>query len=117
MIDLKKYLSAIQESIESMGQINTELNDKLGDTISSSADGFNSIREVLEKYSVEMPTSYEYDPEGDEIVFDLTENGVTIPGTYLYVIFYQTDDGRYDFFAEVCDEVKLNELMSEDTTE
>lgn len=117
MFNFENYLSVIQESIESMNQINTELNDKLGDTVSSCEDGFNSIREVLAKFKLDMPASYEYDPEGDEIVFDLTEDGVSIPGTYLYVIFYQTDDGRYDFFAEVCDEVRLNELMSEDTTE
>ena len=36
---------------------------------------------------------------------------------FLYVIYYLTDDGRYDFYAELTDEASINEIMSEEDEE
>ena len=33
---------------------------------------------------------------------------------YLYLIYYLTDDGRYEFYAELTDEEGLNEIMSDE---
>jgi hypothetical protein len=32
----------------------------------------------------------------------------------LYVLYYQTDDGNYDFYARVDDEEGIEEIISED---
>ena len=64
-----------------------------------------------------MPPAYEFDPEGDEIVFYLKEFGRTnnhnALNAYLYVLYYLTDDNRYDFYAEVTDEEKINEYIED----
>jgi hypothetical protein len=65
------------------------------------------------------------DAEGDEIVIRLDQFGRVIDFTnlisnkveeifYLYLIYYLTDDGRYEFYAELTDEEGLNEIMSDE---
>jgi hypothetical protein len=72
-----------------------------------------------------MPALYDADAEGDEIVIRLDQFGRVIDFTnlipnkvgeifYLYLIYYLTDDGRYEFYAELTDEEGLNEIMSDE---
>jgi hypothetical protein len=96
---------------ENLDQVNDELGEALDSYVPSIVDAFQTIRSILISNGLTMPETYEFDTEGDECVFELN------PGIYLYVIFYHTDDGQYDIFAEVTDEEGLAALMSEDTTE
>lgn len=97
--------------------INQFLRKELVGTVESPDDAFSKIRKILTRFFIEMPPAYEFDPEGDEIVFYLKEFGRTnnhnALNAYLYVLYYLTDDNRYDFYAEVTDEEKINEYIED----
>ena len=88
-------------------QVNAQLENQLQDTILSPESGIQKIRKVLSMFDMDMPALYDVDPEGEEMVFG-------IDGSYLYIIYALTDDGRYDFYAELTDEEGLNEIMSDE---
>jgi len=91
--------------------INRHLDNELDDTILSPESGIQKIRKVLARFGVDMPALYGTDPEGDEIVIDLEE----VDGKYyLYLIYALTDDGRYEFYAEIVDEEGLEEIESDE---
>lgn len=113
----KQYL-AEQESdqtVEDMPSIdssiideaNTQLENELQGTILSPESGIQKIRKVLAMFEMDMPALYDIDPEGEEMVFG-------IDGSYLYIIYALTDDGRYDFYAELTDEEGLSEILSDE---
>lgn len=104
---MKNYLT----EMEIFGQINDQLGQQLDELVPSVDQAFQTVRAILSLHGHSLQETLEYDTEGDELVFDLNT------GTYLYVIFYRTDDGLYDFFAEVTDEEGIEELMSEDEDE
>lgn len=108
-------------------QVNQFLDIQFREKVLTAEDGISRIRKSLHRFGFDLPALYEADPEGDEVVFDLQQFGVpTGPtptdtnvqppniDTYLYVIYYLTDDGYYDFLARVTDEEGLNELLSSD---
>jgi len=111
MITFNNYLV---ES-EHLDQVNDQLSQKLDNFVSSLSGAFEILIETLSAAGLSFELS-EYDEEGDELVFDLN-SGETSTGLFLYVIYYRTDDGQYDFYAEVTDEEGLDELMSEDEDE
>lgn len=113
----KQYL-AEQESdqtVENMPSIdssiideaNTQLENELQGPILSPESGIQKIRKVLAMFEMDMPALYDTDPEGEEMVFG-------IDGSYLYIIYALTDDGRYDFYAELTDEEGLSEILSDE---
>lgn len=73
--------------------------------------GFIKIKKVLELNSIDMPDVYDLDTEGDETVLELDSEN------YLYVLYYLTDEGYYDFYAEVTDENNVNDLLDSGTEE
>lgn len=73
--------------------------------------GFVKIRKVLELNSIDMPIVYDLDNEGDETVVELDSENL------LYVLYYLTDDGYYDFYAEVTDENSVEDLLDSGTEE
>jgi hypothetical protein len=77
----------------------------------SPESGIQKIRKTLSDFDFQFPALYEADSDGDEIVFQLNDVD------FLYVIYYLTDDGRYDFYAELTDEAGINEIMSEEDEE
>ena len=106
-------------------EINYRLDGELDDIFLSPESGIQRIRKVLHRFSLDMPALYDADAEGDEIVIQLDQFGHVIdftnlipdkiePTFYLYLIYYLTDDGRYDFYAELTDEDGLNEIMSDE---
>ena len=106
-------------------EINYRLDGELDDIFLSPESGIQRVRKVLHRFSLDMPALYDADPEGDEIVIQLDQFGHVIDFThlipnkveetfYLYLIYYLTDDGRYDFYAELTDEDGLNEIMSDE---
>ena len=106
-------------------EINYRLTNELYGSFLSPEGGIQSIRKVLHRYGFDMPALYDADAEGDEIVIRLDQFGRVIDFTnlipnkveeifYLYLIYYLTDDGRYEFYAELTDEEGLNEIMSDE---
>jgi hypothetical protein len=114
----KKYLDEMvaiendQEEMESeesedLSQVNFRLADELDDTFISPESGILAIRKVLEKFDLELSALYGVNPEGEEIVIDIGE-------TSLYILYNPTDDGRYEFYAEIGDEERMEELLSDE---
>ena len=92
----------------SIVEVNQLLETELDKPFVSPQSGILAIRKVLQILSTGMPALYDANPEGDEVVYDL-DNGLSI-----YLIYSPTDDGYYEFYAEVGDEERMNELMSEE---
>jgi hypothetical protein len=106
-------------------EINYRLDGELDDIFLSPESGIQRVRKVLHRFSLDMPALYDADAEGDEIVIELDQFGHVLdfthlipnkiePTFYLYLIYYLTDDGRYDFYAELTDEDGINEIMSDE---
>ena len=91
-------------------QINFLLDTDLEDSFSSPESGIQAIRKVLKRFDMELPALYGASSEGDEMVFEL-ENA------YIYILYYLTDDNRYEFYAEVGDDETMDELMSDEETD
>jgi predicted transcriptional regulator YdeE len=50
------------------------------------------------------------EPEGDEVVLDILGDTDSL----LYILYYQTDDGNYDFYACVDDAEGIEDIISKD---
>lgn len=101
-----------------VSEINTHLIRELNDMILSPESGIQKVRKVLHRYGFDMPALYEIDRDGDEVVFDLNQFWMEVdPSYYLYVLYYLTDDGYYDFYAEVTDYDGVQELLSDEGEE
>ena len=116
-MSFKKYLAEMDsdQTIEPMPaldnniveQVNAQLENELQGMILSPESGIQKIRKVLGMFDMDMPALYDTDAEGEEMVFG-------IDGSYLYIIYALTDDGRYDFYAELTDEDGLSEILSDE---
>ena len=95
------------EESEDLSQVNFRLADELDDTFISPESGILAIRKVLEKFDLELSALYGVNPDGEEIVTDIGE-------TNLYILYNPTDDGRYEFYAEIGDEERMEELLSDE---
>lgn len=97
--------------------VNQYLQKELTGTFESPDDAFFKIRKILLRFFIELPPVYDLDTEGDEMVFYLKEfqrtNNHSAIDAYLYVLYYLTDDGRYDFYAEVTDEENIEKFIEE----
>ena len=94
-------------------EINYRLTNELYQPFLSPEGGIQAIRKVLHRYGFDMPALYDADPEGDEIVFEVDQFGQENLSTNLYILYYLTDEGHYEFFAEVGDDARMDELMAE----
>lgn len=95
-------------NLDVAGAVNHDLDMELDDIILSPEIGFYKIRKVLHRYGFDLPALYDIEEEGDESVFDLHD------GSLLYVLYYLTDDGNYDFYAKLTDEAGVEEMLSKD---
>lgn len=115
----KQFLNSPEEAVElsemaddsSVFEVNRLLETELDKPFLSPQSGILAIRKVLQYVNLSIPALYEVDTKGDEIVLDL-ENGLS-----LYMIYGPSDEGYYEFYAEVGDEERMNELMSEEDEE
>ena len=94
-------------------EINFRLTNELYGPFLSPEGGIQSIRKVLHRYGFDMPALYDADPEGDEIAFEIEQFGQDNLATNIYILYYLTDEGHYEFFAEVGDDARMDELMTE----
>jgi len=90
-------------------EINRQLEMALKDVILSPQIGLYKVRKVLNRFGYDLPTSYVPDQDGDEVVLDIHGSD-----SLLYVLYYQTDDGNYDFYAHVDDDEGIEEILSKD---
>lgn len=95
---------------ESRSQINMAFDSQLNSEFSSPESGVQMIRRVLGDFGLEFPALYDLNTEGDEIIFSIDDY-------YLYIIYSLTDNGLYDFFAELVDDDGLIEILSDEGDE
>jgi hypothetical protein len=122
-------------------EINYRLVNELYEPFLSPEAGIQKIRKVLHRHGLDLPALYDANPEGDEIVIEVDQFGdplgdnvfsVTNWDAYnttpddddedgkkdiqysVYVLYYLTDEGHYEFYAEVGDENRMEELTSDE---
>ena len=110
LTELAMPMDSIVHDVAIEEAVNAQLDKELNDIILSPQIGFLKIRKVLRMFNLDIPTSYAVEQEGDEVVLDLLGNTDSL----LYVLYYQTDDGNYDFYACVDDEEGIEEIISKD---
>jgi len=98
------------EQSEDFSQINFRLANELDDTFISPESGILAIRKVLDNFDLDLSALYGTNPDGEEVIVDLDK-------TNIYILYSPTDDGRYEFYAEVGDEERMEELMSDEETD
>lgn len=96
---------------------NQYLQKELTATFESPDEAFFKIRKILFRFFIELPPVYDLDEEGDELVFYLKEfqrtNNHNAIDAYLYVLYYLTDDDRYDFYAEITDKENIEKFIED----
>lgn len=95
---------------KTMDQLNFLLDSELDSPFLSPESGIQAIRKVLKRFDIELDALYGASPDGDELAIELET-------AYIYILYYLTDDNRYEFYAEVGDEKTMNELMSDEETD
>jgi hypothetical protein len=94
-------------------EINYRLTNELYSPFLSPEGGIQAIRKVLHRYGFDLPALYDADPEGDELVIELNQFGQEDLASNIYILYYLSDEGHYEFFAEVGDDERMDELMDE----
>ena len=95
-------------------EANYRLTNELYTPFLSPEGGIQAIRKVLHRFGFDMPALYDADPEGDEIVFELDQYGLGDYETNIYILYYLTDEGHYEFYAEIGDDERMEELLSDE---
>ena len=94
-------------------EINYRLTNELYSSFLSPEGGIQAIRKVLHRFGFDMPALYDANPEGDEVAFEIEQFGQENLASNLYILYYLTDEGHYEFFAEVGDDARMDELLSD----
>ena len=107
----------LQFSSELIQSINFMLLTELNSLILSPEAGIQKIRKVLYQFGLDIPALYEASRDGDEVIFDVSdfftdsEDSLVL---YLYFIYYQTEDGNYDFHAELVEPDNLDDFLNDE---
>ena len=123
---------------------NLELSNELNDVIVSPYVGVQKIRKVLYRYALDLPALYDVDPQGDEVVIEVDQFGDTLGDNlfsnsnwdeynanptddnldgqkdeqcFVYILYYLTDEGGYEFYAEIGNNARMEELLSEEESD
>ena len=109
-----QFISEMESMASARDSLNQDLADGLENNFQNPEEGFEVIKAIFGNYGVgEVPLD-QLNPEGDEIALDVdTQDGSLI----LYVIYSLTDNGDYEFYAELTDDEGLEEIMSEEDDE
>jgi len=112
-MNFKSYLQGhVEESPFSDPQVRAEINhalmSEIDDTIMMTPEsGVQRMRKVLSRYSIDFPAFEDLDTDGDESIYELDAV------VYLYFIYYRTDDGNYEFHAEITNDEGIEEILSD----
>ena len=120
--------------------VNLRLVNELNQIFLSPESGIQAIRKVLARFGFDLPALYDADPEGDEVIIEIDQYGDILGDDpysevnwdkynanpedddgdgekdvqySIYILYYLTDEGHYEFFAEVGNDDRMEELMSE----
>lgn len=112
-------------------EMNYRLMNELGNNHLSPQSGIQAIRKVLHRFHFDLPALYDVDPESDELAIELDQFGQVFnyPETnelekgeqlskdpqvhYIYIIYYLTEKGNYEFYAEVVDADTLDDILAD----
>jgi len=117
MINFKLFLSeeesesTIVESVVDSSNfvgINDILYTQLEKRFLSPEAGFSEIKKILLENGIDLPLFFDIDPDGDEVVLDMSPYG----GQMLYVLYSLSDEGYYEFYAEITDDAGIEKLLS-----
>lgn len=101
-------------------KINSGFEEELTEKVLTPETGFQRIRKILFRFRMDIPAIYDLDSEGDELVLDvtpLTEPIDDFSDCALYVIYAPTEDGYYEFYAELTDNDGIEDLLSQEGDE
>jgi hypothetical protein len=101
-------------------KINLGFEEELTEKVLTPETGFQRIRKILFRFRMDIPAIYDLDSEGDELVLDvtpLTEPIDDFSDYALYVIYSPTEDGYYEFYAELTDNEGIEDLLSQEGEE
>jgi hypothetical protein len=104
-------ISALNPNV--ITEINFRLRNELNEILLTADQGIQKIRKTLHRYGFDLPAIYEADREGDELVIELNQFGFDDIESNIYILYYMTDRGVYDFYAEVGDDKRMDELLSD----
>ncbi len=107
--------NTIECSLEFINSVNSRLLAELDALILSPEAGIQKIRKVLYQFGLDMPALYDASRDGDEVLFDISDyfNDESKIQIYLYFIYYQTEDGNYEFHSELVCPDKLEEFLDD----
>jgi hypothetical protein len=95
--------------------VQTEINKALGRELNvilfSVDEGFQKIRKVLHRYGFDIPSLYEPDPDGDELVIEINQFGLDELPLNIYILYYRTDEGAFEFYSEIGNDDKMEKLI------
>jgi hypothetical protein len=114
-MNFKEFITESEESMPAMPGMDSDIRQKLNLLLLVELDkpvltieaGISKIRKILYLEGIAFESLSGLDPEGDEIATQINDTD------YLYVLYFPTDDGYYDFYAEVTDEQGIIDAMSE----
>jgi hypothetical protein len=115
-MNFKEFITeSLDESMPGMPGIDSETKQKLNllllieleKPVLTIEAGMSKIRKILYLEGIAFESFSDLEEEGDEIATQLND------ADYLYILYFPTDDGYYDFYAEVTDENGIIEAMSE----
>lgn len=125
MIDFKSFLteeiveeSTVSTAVDSaaVSRVNDVLFADLESPFLTPQAGFEQIRKILMMYGVDMPAVFDIDPEGDEVVLDINTYSTT-PLGLLYILYSLSDEGYYEFYAEITDDAGIEKLLADGADE
>lgn len=115
-MNFKEFITeSLDESMLGMPGIDSETKQKLNllllieleKPVLTIEAGMSKIRKILYLEGIAFESFSDLEEEGDEIATQLND------ADYLYILYFPTDDGYYDFYAEVTDENGIIQAMSE----
>lgn len=114
-MNFKEFILETTEAMPEEPGMDKEVRDKLNllllieleKPVLTVEAGISKIRKILYLEGIAFESLLGLDSEGDEIATQINDDD------YLYILYFPTDDGYYDFYAEVTDEQGIIEAMSE----
>tara|TARA_B100000780_G_C21114753_1_gene450909 strand:- start:946 stop:1380 length:435 start_codon:yes stop_codon:yes gene_type:complete len=98
--------------------INLRLSRELVE-VKSPYSGIQTVRKVLSRHALDIPTLYDLNPQEDELTIELNQfgNELSVEEYSMYILYYLADDGTYDFYAEAIDNESLDEILADEEDE
>ena len=100
--------------MDNFNAVNDSFSENLDDRILTPESGIQRIRNILSSHHLDMPVVYGLNPDGDEFVLSAKEVESEEVAGLVYVIYGETDDGYYEFYAEMGDSDRIEQLLSEE---